>query len=152
MRLCWVLSPFDSFSLSNCAPNWQEMLSESGASYTFALWVAVIWAQLLKYAHRVWTRKYGSALEWLGEPLVKSDVEWDGFNPFLTDQPSYILEATEEAAGERPPTFRAHSTLDQIMRRQPKSPPTSSPDGPKGGGLTMINEGSINERTKSIPL
>ena len=123
------------------------MLSESGASYTFALGVALIWAQLLKYAHSVWRQKYGSASEWLGEPLVKSDVEWDGFNPFLTDQPSYILGATKEAAGERPPMFRGHSTLDQIMRRQPKSPLKSSPDGPKGGGLTMINE-----RTKSIPL
>ena len=79
------------------------MLTESGASYTFALGVALIWAQLLKYAHSVFTQKYSSASEWMSEPLVKSDVEWDGCNPFFTDHPSYILGATEEAAGERPP-------------------------------------------------
>lgn len=102
------------------------MLTESGASYTFALGVALIWAQLLKYAHSVFTQKCSSASEWMSEPLVKSDVEWDGCNPFFTDHPSYILGATEEAAGERPPSARLQrglSTLDQMLRRQPKTDP-----------------------------
>ena len=63
------------------------MLSEFGASYTFALGAALVWAQLPAQICRrtACGENTACASEWLSEPLLKSDVEWDGYNPVFTD-------------------------------------------------------------------
>merc|ERR1712054_99537 len=67
------ISPYPvSRSITVAYMNWQEMLSEMGASYTFALGASIMFALALKYLHVFWKRsfkEYGA--RWLGEPLTK---------------------------------------------------------------------------------
>ena len=104
------LSPYPvSRSITVTYMNWQEMLSESGASYTFALGAAIIWAVLLKTLY-VFGKKtcFNQAGSWLGAPLVKPNAGWYKGEYVLQESSSYLVNSTEEvhpAKAERTPSM-----------------------------------------------